>query len=305
MARTETRPENSTAESPLESVMNITNRIVRRPLPRLLSLIVLVGALSLSVFSATGAAAATGSSAQTKPTIVLVHGAWADSSSWSGVIERLQRLGFTVLAPANPLRDLQSDSTYISSVLAQVNGPVVLVGHSYGGMVITNAANGNPNVKALVYVSAFIPDQDDTTFSLVGKDSHIVPPGNPGANLTPRGLPPFPPTDFDLYINPDSFRDIFAADVSADQTSIMAVTQRPATVSAFADKSGPPAWKSIPAWAILGSADHAVGTDAALWMAKRAAGSRVVEIPGASHALMVSHPDAVTAIILAAARGTN
>jgi len=286
--------------------MTTTKRFFHQPLLRSLGFIGLVGTLALSVFNATGAVAAADNSVQPKPTIVLVHGAWADSSSWSGVIQRLQADGYTVLAPANPLRDLQSDSAYLSSFLAQVPGPIVLVGHSYGGTVITNAANGNSNVKALVYVSAFIPDQNENTFQLVGKDSHIVPPGNSGANLTPLGLPPFPPTNFDLYINPASFRDIFAADVSAEQTSIMAVTQRPAAYTAFAEKLAVrPAWKSIPAWAILGGADHAVGTDAALSMAKRAAGSRVVEIPGASHALMVSHPDAVTAMILAAARGIN
>jgi pimeloyl-ACP methyl ester carboxylesterase len=285
--------------------MTTTQHFFHQPLLRSLGFIGLVGALALSVFNATGAVAAADNSVQPKPTIVLVHGAWADSSSWSGVIQRLQADGYTVLAPANPLRDLQSDSAYLSSFLAQVRGPIVLVGHSYGGMVITNAANGNSNVKALVYVSAFIPDQNENTFQLVGKDSDIVPPGNPGANLTPLGLPPFPPTNFDLYINPASFRDIFAADVSAEQTSIMAVTQRPVAATAFAEQSGPPAWKSIPAWAILGGADHAVGTDAALSMAKRAAGNRVVEIPGASHALMVSHPDAVTAMIFAAARGID
>jgi pimeloyl-ACP methyl ester carboxylesterase len=301
MTRIEALADGSTAESPAENVVITTNRIFRLPPLCSLSLIVLVGALALSAFIATGAVAAADYSAQAKPTIVLVHGAWADSSSWSGVIERLQSDGFTVLAPANPLRSLQSDSAYISSVLSQVTGPVVLVGHSYGGMVITNAANGQSNVKALVYVSAFIPDQGDTTFGLVGKDSHIVPPGNPGANLTARRFPPFGATDADLYINPASFRDIFAADVSPEQTSIMAVTQRPAALTAFSEQSGPPAWKSIPAWAIVGGADHAVGADAALWMAKRAAGSRVVEINGASHALMVSHPDAVTELILSAA----
>jgi len=196
-----------------------------------------------------------------------------------------------------------------TSFLAQIDGPVVLVGHSYGGMVITNAANRNSNVKALVYVSAFIPDQGENTFGLVGKDSHIVPPSNPpnpATNLIARGIPPFGATDADLYINPPNFRDIFAADLSPDQTSIMAVTQRLAAVSAFAEPLVvPPAWKSIPAWAIVGGADHATGTDAALSMAKRAAGRRVVEINGASHALMLSHPDAVTALILAAARAIN
>lgn len=281
--------------------MTTANRILRPPFSRAIWLVVF-GALALSAFIATGAAAAADNSTQTKPTIVLVHGAWADSSGWSGVIERLQLAGYTVLAPANPLRSLQSDSAYISSLLAQTPGPVVLVGHSYGGMVITNAANDNANVKALVYVSAFIPDQGENAFGLVGKDSHIVPPPDPGANLIPRGFPPFGQTDADLYINPANFRDIFAADVSAAKASLMAVTQRPAAVTAFAEPSGAPAWKSIPAWAILGGADHAVGTDAALSMAKRAAGSRVIEIPGASHAVMVSHPDAVTALILAAAR---
>jgi pimeloyl-ACP methyl ester carboxylesterase len=269
-------------------------------------MIVLVGALALSVFIGTSAAAAADSSAQTKPTIVLVHGAWADSSSWSGVIQRLQAAGFTVLAPADPLRSLDSDSAYLSSLLGQIQGPIVLVGHSYGGMVITDAANGHSNVKALVYVSAFIPDQNDSTFSLVGKDSHIVPPGNPGANLIPRAFPPPDPNNVDLYIDPANFRDIFAADLPAEQASIMAVTQRPAALAAFSGQlTVAPAWKSIPAWAIVGGADHAVGTDSALSMAKRAAGSRVVEIPGASHALMLSHPDAVTALILAAARASH
>ena len=294
--------------------MTATKRLFHRSLLRALGFIALVGALALSVFVASGATAAAATSAQAKPTIVLVHGAWADSSSWSGVIQRLQADGFTVLAPANPLRDLQSDSAYISSFLAQVPGPIVLVGHSYGGMVITDAANGNSNVKALVYVSAFIPDQNENTFQLVGKDSHIVPPGTPGAtaNLTPRGFPlPNPtnavpaPTDVDLYINPASFRDIFAADVSPQQTSIMAVTQRPATVTSFSNTSGAPAWTSIPASAILGGADHAIGTDSLLTMAKRLPGGRVVEIPGASHALMVSHPDAVTAFILAAVQSIH
>jgi pimeloyl-ACP methyl ester carboxylesterase len=200
--------------------MTTSNRIFRQPSLRSLWLIVLVGALALSVFIATGAAAAADNSARARPTVVLVHGAWADSSSWSRVIERLQRDGFKVLAPANPLRSLQSDSAYISSVLAQVAGPVVLVGHSYGGMVITNAANGNANVKALVYVSAFIPDQGENAFGLVGKDSHIVPHQNPGANLIARGFPPFGPNDVDLYINPVNFRDIFAV-TSPERTSIL------------------------------------------------------------------------------------
>jgi pimeloyl-ACP methyl ester carboxylesterase len=305
MTDTKLRSDRSTSEPPLENAMAAVNRVFRQSVLRSLWLIVLVGALALSVFIATGASAAADSSAQTRPTIVLVHGAWADSSSWRGVIHRLQRLGFTVLAPANPLRSLQSDSAYISSFLAQTPGPVVLVGHSYGGMVITNAANGNSNVKALVYVSAFIPKEGDNAFGLVGHDSHIVPPGSQGANLIGRGIPPFGQTDVDLYINPDNFRDIFAADVPQEETSIMAATQRPAAFNAFAEASGPPAWKSIPAWAIVGGADHAIGTDAALSMAKRAAHNRVVEIEGASHAVMVSHPDAVTDVILSAVQAIN
>ena len=185
-----------------------TNRVFRRATLRFLLPVAIAGVIGLSVLLTAGAAAGPDNSAPSKPTIVLLHGAWADSSSWSGVIRRLQHDGFTVLAPANPLRSLSSDSAYISSFLAQVKGPIVLVGHSYGGMVITNAANGQSNVKALVYVSAFIPDQGENAFSLVGKDSHIVPPPNPGANLTARGFPPFGPTDADLYINPESFRDI-------------------------------------------------------------------------------------------------
>lgn len=236
-----------------------------------------------------------------RPTVVLVHGAWADSSSWNGVIKRLQNHGYTVIAPANPLRGLASDSAYVASVLATVPGPIVLVGHSYGGAVISNAAAGNANVKALVYIAAFIPDVGETGNSLVTHfpGSHIVPPGFPGANLTPRLYPPLDGTHVDLYINADSFRDIFAADLPVSKTAEMAVTQRPLDASAFGVPSAAAAWKTIPSWILVATQDNAIGTANTRFMAKRVVDNGTghsTEIR-ASHAVLVSHPDAVEDLI--------
>ena len=264
------------------------------------ALVVTAAAVGLSSLFTAAVAAQTAVSQplRPKPTIVLVHGAWADASSWNGVTKRLQREGYKVMAPANPLRGTISDSAYMASVLASVPGPIVLVAHSYGGAVITNAATGIPNVKALVYVAAFIPDMGETApdlFKFPG--SLIVLPPSPDATLTAR---PFP-GGVDFYVNADPFRKIFAADLPAEQTALMAAGQRPLALAAFTDASGPPAWKTIPTWALVTTQDNTIGTANTRFMAQRAAPSRTVEI-AASHAVMLSHPDAVVDLIHRAVR---
>ncbi|MBV9358418.1 MAG: alpha/beta hydrolase [Chloroflexi bacterium] len=227
------------------------------------------------------------------PTIVLVHGAWADASSWDPVAQRLQREGHTVVAPANPLRGLTSDSAYIASVLTALPGPIVLVGHSYGGAVITSAATGNTNVRALVYIAAFIPDAGETLIELLKfPGSLIVVPPSDNATVTAR---PFP-GGVDFYVKADSFRQIFAADLPAEKTALMEAAQRPLAAAAFAEAAGPPAWKSIPTWALVATQDNTIGTANTRFMANRAAPSHTVEI-AASHVAMLSQPQAVVDLI--------
>ncbi len=233
-----------------------------------------------------------------KPTIVLVHGAFADASGWAGVEQRLQRRGYTVLAPANPLRGVASDSAYVASVLATISGPIVLVGHSYGGEVITNAATGNPNVKALVYIAAFAPDQGETSGLLATKF--------PGSGLTPDNLVfrPYPLgngiTGTDGYINPTVFHEVFCADVPANTAATMGASQRPAELATLGEPSGVPAWKTIPSWYLVAEQDHAIPPAAERYMAHRMA-AHTVEIDS-SHVAMISHPATVTNLILSAAR---
>jgi pimeloyl-ACP methyl ester carboxylesterase len=267
--------------------------------PRLRAFAVIAAAVSLSSLFTTGAVAAGSQPTRPKPTIVLVHGAFADASSWNRVTKRLQREGYAVIAPANPLRGTTSDSGYMASVLATVPGPIVLAAHSYGGAVITNAATGNPNVKALVYVAALIPDKGETGSDLLKfPGSLLVLPPNPDATVTPR---PFP-GGVDLYVNADPFRKIFAADLPAEKTALMAAGQRPLAAAAFTDVSGKPAWKTIPSWALVATQDNTIGTANTRFMAKRAAPSQTVEIDS-SHAVLLSHPDAVVDLIHKAVRG--
>jgi pimeloyl-ACP methyl ester carboxylesterase len=233
-----------------------------------------------------------------RPTIVLVHGAFADSSSWNRVTERLQGEGYTVLAAANPLRGTTFDAAYVASVLAGVPGPIVLVAHSYGGAVITNAATGNLNVKALVYVAALIPDAGETGADLLRfPGSQIVLPPSPEATVTAR---PFP-GGLDFYVNADPFREIFAADLPAEETALLAAAQRPLAAAAFTDTSGPPAWKTIPSWALVATQDNTIGTANTRFMANRATPSRTVEV-AASHAVLLSQPQTVLDLIDKAVR---
>ena len=231
-----------------------------------------------------------------QPTVVLVHGAFADASSWNGVIERLQAGGVQVTAPANPLRGIESDSAYVASVLEQTPGPVIAVGHSYGGAVITNAATHVNNVVGLVYVAAYATEEGEVLgeAGAASKDSVLA------SALVPHRYPS--PMDgepaVEFAIDPAKFRDAFAADLPAEQTAVMAATQRPAAELAFSEPGGKPAWKDLPSWAVVATGDKAAGADVIRSMAKRA-GATITEVEG-SHVIMISQPQAVTDVILAA-----
>ena len=231
-----------------------------------------------------------------KPTVVLVHGGWADSSGWNDEIAALQRKGYPVIAPANPLRGLSSDADYVRSVLQTIEGAIVLVGHSYGGAVISNAARGVPNVKALVYIAAFAPDAGESLAQLVTM--------NPGTHITPDALigRPYPLPDgsqgTDLYIRAEVFRDAFAGDLPRETTDLMQATQRPFSVAAFTEPSGEPAWKTIPSWYLVATDDHAIPPVTQEFMAARA-GSTVKHV-AASHVPMMSQPTVTLATIMSA-----
>ena len=247
-------------------------------------------------FSLTGLCAGQAQTlASAKPTVVLVHGAFADSSSWNGVVADLTRDGYHVVAAANPLRGVASDAAAVRTVVNSIPGPVILVGHSYGGTVISAAADGAANVKALVYVAAFAPEVGESTFDLTGKF--------PGSTLPPTLDKPIdlPGGAHDLCIQQDKFPAQFAADVPLPQARLMAVAQRPLTDSAGAEKAVAAGWKVIPSWWVYGEADRNIPPAAMKWMAQRAHGKQVVAIPGASHVVMISHPHEVAKLIEAAA----
>jgi pimeloyl-ACP methyl ester carboxylesterase len=236
-----------------------------------------------------------------KPTVVLVHGAWADSSSWAGVVTRLQSDGYTVLAAPNPLRLLSGDAAFLRDFLATIPGPVVLVGHSYGGAVITNAATGNANVKALVYVDAFAPDEGETVNSLVGATSALA--GDPAALFDIRPYPGAPEGDADVYLKPTVFTHSFAQDLTHREALMLAATQRPLTLAAGNEPSGEPAWRTTPSWYLLGTQDKIITPTAQKAMAHRA-GSHITKVR-ASHVSLISHPGAVTKLVEAAAEATR
>jgi pimeloyl-ACP methyl ester carboxylesterase len=240
--------------------------------------------------------------------IVLVHGAWADGSSFSGVTSRLQEDGYTVDVLANPLRGLASDSPYIASFLNTITGDIILVGHSYGGAVITNAATGNANVKALVYIDAFVPDEGESLMDLA---SAPPPPGQAASclggdpatvfNFVP--YPPFGQEDVDLYIKPELFPPCFANDLPASQAAVLAASQRPLALRALTQPSRAPAWKTIPSWYLVGTLDKVIPPYAQRFMAQRA-NAQIAEVK-ASHPAMISHPDAAANLIEKAARAVG
>jgi pimeloyl-ACP methyl ester carboxylesterase len=228
-----------------------------------------------------------------RPTVVLVHGAFAESASWNGVIQRLQGQGYTVIAAANPIRSVSGDAGFVASIFEAVEGPIVAVGHSYGGTVITNAARDN--VEALVYVGGYAPEEGENA----GELSARFPGGTLGETLW---TVPLSDGSNDLYIRQEEYHQQFAEDVPAEQTALMAVGQRPLRDVALNEGSGPPAWKSIPSWFVFGELDKNIPAAAHRFMAERAEAREVVEIEGASHAVGVSHPDEVADMILRAAK---
>jgi pimeloyl-ACP methyl ester carboxylesterase len=230
-------------------------------------------------------------------TVVLVHGAFADASSWNGVVERLHAADVQVAAPANPLRGIAHDSAYIASSLEQIPGPVLAVGHSYAGAVISNAVTDAGNVVGLVFVAAYAPEEGERLGEVAStsKDSVLM------TALVPLQYPKGDgaETAVEFAIDPAKFHDAFAADLPAEQTAVMAATQRPVAELAFSEPSGPPAWKSLPAWAVVATGDKAAGADLTRSMAERA-GATITEAEG-SHVIMVSHPETVADVILTAA----
>jgi len=232
----------------------------------------------------------------TRPTIVLVHGSFADASGFDGVIRQLNDLGYVTIAPPNPLRTLLSDAVYVRSVLDTIEGPIVLVAHSYGGMVMTQAATGQNNVEALVYINGFAPAEGESANDLAYKfagsmltPDHLTVRPHPTSESTESGL--------EAYINADVFRDAFAADLDPATTAVMAATQRPIDLTALQQPCGRPAWDTIPSWFVIGDDDHTIPPDLHRYMAERAAAVRTVELAG-SHVVMMARPADVVEVIV-------
>ena len=262
---------------------------------------ILLAAIALIVVSlnpAQSVVAEPGRSKAPKPTIVLVHGSWADASSWNHVIERLQDDGYKVRAIPNPLRSLSGDATSVRTFLESVAGPIVLVAHSYGGAVITEAATGVANVKRLVYVNAFAPDAGQIPLQLAGPDSALAADPTTVFDFVPATLPPSPAAE--VYLKKSTVFASFATGLSRDDKAIVAATQRPALLSAFGEAAGTPAWRTIPSWYVLGTEDRIIPESAQRAMAEHA-GSKIVEYDEA-HLGLMTDPKTVTRVIERAAR---
>jgi pimeloyl-ACP methyl ester carboxylesterase len=289
-------------------------------LPRTVRLTKLRLTIAAAVLAATGVLAMTSQAAATpaahhafrwnggtKPIIVLEHGAWADASGWGKVILQLQQDGFTVYAPPNPLRGLPQDSAYLHDFLTQnaalAGQPVVLVGHSYGGAVITNAAVGDSQVKALVYVDAFIPDQGETLLQLVSAQPGSCLGGNPANVFNFVPYPGGPAGDVDTYIKPTLVPSCFASGLPPSQAAVIAGIQRPLAASTLTEPSGTPAWKTIPSWAVIGTADRVIPPAELTFMAQRA-GAHITDV-NAGHLSMISDPETVARVIEQAAQATS
>lgn len=236
-----------------------------------------------------------------KPTIVLVHGGYADSSCWNATIAELQDKGYTTIAGSNPLRGIPTDAPYIASLLDSISGPVVLVAHSMGGTVITNAAAGKANVKALVYIAAFVPDVGETQGELITKF--------PGSEVEPVSVPvPYTKADgttgTDLYLSKDG-QAAFAADLSTADFKVLQATQRPFDADSFIFPTTAAAWKTIPVWGLVAGQDKAIPPACERWMYSRANARKIVEVPRSSHVVMISHPKAVARLIEDAAKATS
>lgn len=254
-----------------------------------------LAALGIALMLVYAAQAQTPATTPAKPTIVLVHGAFAESASWNGVIGRLAAKGYPVIAAAVPLRSLKGDAEYVGSLLSSVNGPVVLVGHSYGGEVISVAAAGRQNVKSLVFVAGLAPEVGESAASLGAR----FPTGTLGQTLAP----PVSLADgtADIYILQSKYWKQFAADVPEADAMQMAAAQRPIVQAALAEPAGAQSWRTVPSWFVWGSADRNIPAALHAFMAKRASAREAVEVPGSSHVVMISHPQLVSAIIERAA----
>ena len=288
------------------------NRITSLPRKRTVAIagsLVIAGTLiPLGVASASSTSAnATSASSSTaaKPTIVLVHGAWADGSSWDGVTRILQDDGYTVDVAPNPLRGLTYDTAYLQDYLASISGPIVLVGHSYGGAVITDAATGNANVKALVYDDAYLPALGENITTLSTAQSALAPAVSNAASVFKLVQYPDPPATgvVDTYLLPSVVAADFAPDVSPAEQARLTATQSPTSLAALMQPSTQPAWKTIPSWDVIGRQDKIIPEAAQLMMAHRA-GSHITEI-NSSHVSLISHPGEVAAVILKAADATS
>ena len=231
-----------------------------------------------------------------KPTVVLVHGAFAESASWDRVIDALRETDLAVVAAANPLRGLAADAAAVSDLVRSIEGPLVLVAHSYGGAVITNVDPDAGDIAGLVFVNAFAPAPGENCFGLAG-----MFPGSMVGEATVRPVPRGDGTT-DLYIARESFHEVFCADVAAPEAARLAITQRPATQEALVEPSGDHSlWKDVPSWFVIGEDDHVIPAALQHYEARRAAARRTLEIPGASHAALVSHPAVVAKLIREAA----
>ena len=271
-----------------------------RRLGRPLVVLALLAASALLAPQGTGGLASASPPQGPRPTVVLLHGDWADASSWNGVTERLQRHGYTVLAPPNPLRGPATDAPYVASFLQTVPGPIVLVAHSYGGFVATNAATGNPNIRALVYIDALIPDDGQSAAELIA--GSCVDPAN-AVNVVPG-----PGGVVDLYLRSEpngaypGFAECFANGVSAKDAALLAAAQRPAAFDQFTQTSGPPAWETIPSWSLIGMADHVITPAQQLAMSTNA--GAVISTVDTGHLSLIIRPDVVTKVIETAADAT-
>jgi len=275
---------------------------VHRAKVKLAAIVTAVCVTALAVVALVGGSTATAAKTkQVKPTVVLVNGAWANNASWSRVIERLQSDDYTVVAPPDPLQSLTRDAQTIADLLKTIHGPIVLVGHSYGGMVVSNAARGNPNVEALVYINAFIPDKGESALGLdSSQPGSVLGAGPPNTVFNFVPFPGAAPGDALLYVKPRVFRKGFANDLPAKEGAVLEATQGPAVFSALTAPSGPPAWKTIPSWDLVGTIDNAIPSSIQLFMAHRAH-AHITEVK-AGHLSMISRPAAVTKVILEAAQ---
>ena len=278
----------------------ISEKLTRRP-RRIVAMSSVLALVALVWIGGGHATATLRGSSDSRPTIVLVHGDWADVSSWSSVIQRLQDRGFTVMAPPNTLRGVSQDAPYLASYLESITGPIVLVAHSYGGFVMTNAATGNANVKALVYIDAFAPDENETlldltagTTSCVTESAFNAVPFNGGVDLYLRweANPPYA-----------GFTECFANGVDEQTAAVLAAGQRPAAAGQFVDPSGPPAWETIPSWSLIGTLDNVIPVAVQEEMSERA-GAHVSRVR-AGHLSLITRPDAVVRVILSAVEATT